>query len=477
MTSFPRLLFNGNAIIDMSDRTIRYPELSDDLRSGPSWRMFGYFGAGAIIASVTIGSGETLFASKGGAIFGYTLLWCFIGSAITKAIQVYTSARYMTLTGQHPMSHWAYLPGPHGWVPLLIGLLSIACFPFFLSGLPLMIGKTMNWIVGIEATHDRLLMYGRIWGTAFIVAAATLTWLQSYGVLERVQTVIVGILLLCVFSACIATGFDLQQLLLGSFVPTIPVYPEWMLKSSNLDIKEIVAQPAWAWVGLFLGAVGGGTYDYIGYIGCFREKKWGAIGLADINESVGSMDDDKLPIDLSEENIRRGRGWLWPAKIDVGIGFLCVLVFTVCFVVLGAEILHPNHLVPSGHNLLTHQATFLTRLHPALLYVYQVGILVAFWGTIYGAYEIYLRTARECLLPLSATIRRMPEDTFRTLTILYCALSGLIGCNLPEALITRQFSRCFCHLLGKVANCRDRHFSKRPCRLPPNSCLTVSCEA
>ena len=63
----------------MPTEPIRYPELTEELNHGPSFRMFKYFGAGAIIASVTIGSGETLFASKGGAIFGYTLLWCFLG--------------------------------------------------------------------------------------------------------------------------------------------------------------------------------------------------------------------------------------------------------------------------------------------------------------------------------------------------------------------------------------------------------------
>src|SRR3712207_7432601 len=34
-----------------------------------------FFGPGAIIASLTIGSGETVFATRVGAVFGYAVLW------------------------------------------------------------------------------------------------------------------------------------------------------------------------------------------------------------------------------------------------------------------------------------------------------------------------------------------------------------------------------------------------------------------
>ena len=68
---------------------------------------------------------------------------------------------------------------------------------------------------------------------------------------------------------------------------------------------------------------------------------------------------------------------------------------------------------------------FLTQFHPALLYLYQLGIFMAFWGTIYGAYEIYIRTAYECLLPLSRPLRTMPVRHFRAAVLAYCGLGGL----------------------------------------------------
>ena len=434
----------------------QYPELPDEIKKGFNLKALKYFGAGAIIASVTIGSGETLFASRGGAVFGYALLWCFIASAIMKGIQVYTAARHMTITGQHPMSHWGHIPGPKNWVPWFFAILSIACFPFWLSGLPLMIGKTLNWIVGIPADHESFLLYARLWGTGMILVAISLTLLQGYGALEKVQTVIVGLLLLSMLAAAFASSPDLMAALAG-LAPNIPDYAPWI----HDKYESVTDRAVWIEIGLYLGAIGGGTYDYLGYVGCMREKKWGMIG-KDVQE-----------IDLSEENIARGRRWLIPAKVDVGVGFLCVLIFTVCFMVLGAEILRPAELIPAGHNLLTHQADFLTQFHPAMKYVYQVGIFMAFFGTIYGAYEIYIRTAYECLLPVVPKVKDLPQKTFRLRVLLYCGIGGLllmwtvsdpVALVLPAAIVGGVLT---CGLWCFAMIWADRRFVPKPLQMNP----------
>ena len=119
---------------------LKYPPLTKELRSRNLKSLALLFGPGAIIASVTIGSGETVFASRGGALFGYALLWCFVGGGIMKFVQVYTAARYITLTGEHPIERWRYLPGPHNWAVWILAGITLLCFPLWLSGLPKMLG-------------------------------------------------------------------------------------------------------------------------------------------------------------------------------------------------------------------------------------------------------------------------------------------------------------------------------------------------
>ena len=133
-----------------------------------------------------------------------------------------------------------------------------------------------------------------------------------------------------------------------------------------------------------------------------------------------------MPISTADKNIERARGWLRAAKIDVGVGFLCLLVFTCCFIILGVVILNADHDVPDKFALLSKQSRLLTQFHPALLYFYQTGIFMAFFGTIYGAYEIYFRTAYECLAPLTGGVRDMPPRMFKSCVLAYCVIGGLL---------------------------------------------------
>ena len=69
------------------------------------------FGPGAVIASLTIGSGELIFSSRGGALFGYRLLWFFLLVLLLKWALVFVTARHMVLRGAHPFQCWMELPG------------------------------------------------------------------------------------------------------------------------------------------------------------------------------------------------------------------------------------------------------------------------------------------------------------------------------------------------------------------------------
>ena len=449
---------------------IVFPAPPPDIERGFGWRSLKYFGAGAIVASVTIGSGETLFAARGGAVFGYALLWCFVGGSILKGVQVYAAARHMTLTGEHPMTHWAAMPGPRNWVPWMIGIISFLCFPFWHAGLPLALGSAMNWIFGITGTPEETLFYARIFGTVNLVIIVALTWLQTYGVLERVQAFIVGILLCTILVAVFAARPDWVQVLFGLVIPTIPDYEPWVAES----YATIARRPPWVEIVTYLGAVGGGTYDYIGYIGCLREKRWGALALKRDRYAVRVHRTPQiLSYDLGPDNLLRARQWLLPARVDTGAAFVSVTFFAASFAILGAVILHPIQVVPAGQDLLSHQARFLTEISPSLLYLYQLGIFFAFWGTIYGAYEIYIRTAFECFAPASKRVRNMPYARFRLGILLYSAIGGLIlmwTMDNPVEIVTPAA------ILGGVLACglwcffmiwADRKFLPPPLRMRP----------
>lgn len=92
-------------------------------RSPASWLTI--FGPGGGIASLTIGSGELIFSSRGGAVFGCQLLSLFLAVCVFKWALVFATARHMILTGAHPFQRWMDLPGPRGWLPMAFLLLAI----------------------------------------------------------------------------------------------------------------------------------------------------------------------------------------------------------------------------------------------------------------------------------------------------------------------------------------------------------------
>ncbi len=394
-------------------QALRYPALSEDMKARGLGAMLRIFGPGAIIASVTIGSGETVFASRGGAIFGYALLWCFVGGGLMKFVQVYTAARYMTLTGEHPIERWAYLPGPRGWVVWVLAIMTVLCFPLWLSGLPKMLGGLVVWILGVEGQA----IWGddRVWGTAFALLAIAITMVQSYGALEKAQTAVVSVLLLSILTAAAAAQPDWLAVVLGTVVPTMPVYEGWV----TAKYPAIAARSAVLELGTYLGAIGGGSQDYFGYIGMLREKAWGLMGRSTTAgpEGVAIADD--------EENAALGRQWLRGPLVDSAVSFGCVVLFTMAFMILGAAVLRPEQIVPANAQLLTVQADFLVRLHPALLYLYQFGVFTAFFGTIMAAYELYVRTTHECLRPVSQKVRAMSIGALRPWVVAYCGVSGI----------------------------------------------------
>lgn len=453
----------------MGTEPLIYPPLTEDLARGLSWRSLQYFGAGAIVASVTIASGETVFAARAGALFGYTLLWCFVAGLVMKGVQVYSAARYIVLTGEHPMTHWGYLPGPKNWVPFTIGALSLFCFPFWQAALPLVLGQFLNWIFGVDGSDSQLLLLARVWASIAIITSILLIWFNTYGFLEKAQLLIVGLLLGCIFAAVAASRPDWLAAFLGMVTPVIPEFDSWV----HDKYPAIAARPPWVEIVTFIGAVGGGTYDYVGYVGCFREKAWGAIGVLHPPHQVATrVEHTPLLIDESEANLRRARRWLLPVQIDTAVCFASVLVTTVCFVLLGARLLNPHQLVPDGNDLLTHQARFLTEMHPALLYLYQLGIFMAFFGTIYGAYEIYFRTAFECFAPISSWFRSIPFNTFRRGMLLYCGGLGLlflwtmkdpVQIITPAALVGGVFT---CGLWCLAMLWTDRRFLPKSLRMP-----------
>jgi Mn2+/Fe2+ NRAMP family transporter len=371
----------------------------------PSLRtVLKFFGPGAIIASLTIGSGESILASREGAVFGYAVLWALVAATIAKGAIVYASNRYIVLTGEHPMTRFARaLPGPRGWFAALLTAICFLSFPGWASGVARALGDYLSLLGAGSALP---------WAIGLLLVAATVSWVGGYAMLERAQVAIAGFMVVLVMVAVFVAQPDWLGVL-GGLVPGSLEYQPFVFDK----YPEIAEISVYVELAVFLGGIGGGMYDYIGYTGMLREKRWGMLGHAEIDaldDRLATNDARALhPIATTDDDRVNAKGWSRAPLIDLMAAFVALLVIGAAFVVNGATILGADQNVPAEDKVLSYQSDFLGVISPVFESFYIVAIVMVLFGTIYAVWETYTWTAYESLSALSQRVRRAGQRRMR----------------------------------------------------------------
>ncbi len=389
--------------------------LPSALRSTNPLRWLSIFGPGAIIASLTIGTGELIFSSRGGAIFGYRILFLFLTICIFKWALVFSTARHMVLTGVHPLRRWMDLPfGPRGWLPAVMFVFAVICIPIWVSFHASVLG---DLLAGVTNTKD--LLNGatvHLWGAGVLAGVVLLALAGGYATLEKAQLLIVTAMLLAVCLALFLLNPDWWQLFLGAVIPRPLAYPPWLLQDARPALQQITARPVWVEASLYVGVIGGASYDYLAYTSFLRDKHWGLAGRPQSDAA------SELPSAAALQNAQR---WVRAPLIDCTLSFLVVFVFSAVFVASGWLVLAPRQQIPGDGNFLEHQAQFITQLHPWLYPLYVVGALLTMLGTLYGTLEVGPAVLREMFPLLSDESQAVaPSRQLRRLALGWCALGA-----------------------------------------------------
>ncbi|NLH70758.1 MAG: Nramp family divalent metal transporter [Brooklawnia sp.] len=398
------------------------PDAPQDLKKGSPIGLMKYLGPGLIMASASIGSGEIFFASRGGAVFGYVLLWTFVAAAILKGIAVYSGTRYITITGESPFARFGQvIPGPKNWFPVLLGILAVVSFPSWAGGFASFLGQWSVWTFGFGNPQ--------IWASVWILLAFATLFFAGYSYVEKFQTGVVLLLIVFVFVAVIVANPNYFEVLRG-LIPTIPAeHAPWVVEK----YPEVAARPISLEVISYLGAIGGGTYDYIGYVGMYNEKKWGMLGapnLEEINAKLIKLKaGERFPIDESEQNTENVRAWAKAPLTDTLISFVAVLIFSAAFMILGNVILGADGTqeIPNDRQIMQFQAQFFDQISPALVYFYQLAVWAAFFGSMQASGTMmYAHTFYQCFAPAVRWVRETNFFNVRLLVALIYSGGGLI---------------------------------------------------
>ena len=337
---------------------------------------------GAIIASLTIGTGELIFSSRGGALFGYRILFLFTVISIFKWTLVFSTARHMVLTGVHPLRRWLDLPiGPRGWLPAVMFVFAVVCIPIWVSFHSSVLGDLFASLTGTRALLNGATIH--LWGMGILACVVCLALAGGYAALEKAQLLVVCVMMVTVTIVLVLLQPDWMEMLLGAILPQPLTYPDWLLKDPRPEIRQVASQPIWVEATLYVGVIGGASYDYLAYTSFLRDKRWGLAG-ANVERAEA--------IDVEWTQLRE---WIRAPLVDCTLSFCVVMIFSTVFVASGWLVLGPKHQIPGDGNFLDYQSQFVTQLHPWLYPMYVVGTLLAMLGTLYGTLEIGPAILRE----------------------------------------------------------------------------------
>lgn len=383
------------------------------------------FGPGAIIASLTIGTGELIFSTRGGVIFGYAVLQPFLLICLLKWALAYSAARHMVIAGVHPFQRWMSLSfGPRGWLTILFFLLAVAFIPVWVSFHASVLGDLFAMLTDTKGHLGGATIH--LWGAGILTGSVALALTGGYAALEKTQIVIVASMLATVLATLALLGPDWAEIFSGFAVPRKFEYPDWLTSSAHATAQKIVNRPVWVELSLYMGVIGGAGYDYLAYASYIRDKRWGNASpavQADASELASAISGPSLRASIDERELRQ---WIRAPLIDCTLSFLIVLVFSAVFVVAGKLVLGPAQQIPGDGAFLEHQAQFVTRIHPWLYPLYVAGVFLAMTGTLYGTLEIAPTVLRETVIAvvpnwgMSIGLRRL-----RILAIGWCALVAM----------------------------------------------------
>ncbi|HWA97764.1 MAG TPA: Nramp family divalent metal transporter [Pirellulales bacterium] len=370
-------------------------------------------GPGLIIAASIVGSGELIATTKTGADAGFSLLWLIIIGCVIKVFVQIEFGRYTITEGRTTMEainqiqpklgvswmiwYWAFMflaglgqlggivggvgqalaitfPTEHGFAAHL----AAGTQPPSFSGL-----ADLNW-----ATLSAVLRSDDVlWSIGVTVITAVMLVVGRYRLVQNVATVLVaGFTAVTVFDVVALPWFSQTQFAWGDvFRGLMPQLPE-----SREGMRPLATALA------TFGIIGVGANELIAYPYWCIEKGYA--------QFTGPRDD-------TVAWAARARGWLRVMRWDAVCSLLVYTLATVAFYLLGAAVLNPRGLSPSGNQLIETLAVMYHEVfYPWGNYVFLFGAFAVLYSTFFVAIAGHARVVSDVVQIVS---RREADEARR----------------------------------------------------------------
>ncbi|EME60329.1 hypothetical protein H074_14922 [Amycolatopsis decaplanina DSM 44594] len=266
--------------------------MTDQLEEPPvGWRArLRQVGPGIMAAATGVGAGDLVATMVAGSRFGYTLLWAVLVGTIFKLALAEAVGRWHLTSGRTILSGWRSL-----------GIWALIYFGIYAVIWGFVYGATAMSASGLPLNALFPALSVRYWAMICGLLGFALVWFGRYAIIEKVMTVLVGIMFVTVVGTAILVVPNFAELFKGA-VPTLP------------DGSLVYV----------LGLVGGvgGTITMAAYGYWTLAKGW------------------------------RSAKWLPMMRADNAVGYVMTGIFVIAMLIVGAELLLGQKIISGDKGLL-----------------------------------------------------------------------------------------------------------------------------
>ncbi|WP_150460132.1 Nramp family divalent metal transporter [Nesterenkonia ebinurensis] len=320
------------------------------------------------------GSGTVLFTPRVGSQYGYEMLWTALIAITFMWVLINEVGRYTVVTGRSILTGYHDVPGPSKWPVWLVLVPGLAAGVSVIAGVAALAGSAA--MVVLPGSH-------LVYGTIILIGSAVLVLVGRYGGVEKVTALVGGVLMAGIVTTAIVVGPNLEEVGAG-LIPRVPSDMDW--------------QFFMPWLGFILAGSGGILwFSYWIAARGFGGSDLDAEGKDEFTETW----DPETEAERDDDRLGRLRSWTRMMSQTALIGVVTGGVVLISFLVLGAELLRPEGIMPEGSDVAEDLALLLSDVWGAPGFWFLiVCVILALWGTVLSNQDGWPRTFADALLLL-----------------------------------------------------------------------------
>ncbi|MBI3209553.1 MAG: Nramp family divalent metal transporter [Candidatus Solibacter usitatus] len=312
--------------------------------------MLRRIGPGLILSASIVGSGELIATTNLGAEVGYVCLWVILISCFIKPLVQAEMGRFTIATGETGLAGFNHVPGPKLGVNWIVWLWAFMVFMtlFQIGAMFGGVAQVLNQVMPAVSVN--------LWVP--VLAAITLMLLLGGGYerVEKLATIKVAL-------------FTMLTFLCALLLVWKPEYFKWSDLAEGLVFK-MPPEGLSSAVAVF-GITGVGAAELFMYPYWCVEKGYA--------RKAGVRDG-------SPQWKSKALGWISVMNVDIIASMIIYTVATIAFYLLGAGVLHSQHLVPGPKDMIPVLSRMYTQtLGGWSVWLFYLGAIATLYGTIFAA--------------------------------------------------------------------------------------------